>query len=287
LNYPFIATHWDNCHKSIPPFPEVALDGMYEKREKYHLYTLNKALAILCESNAGVTEVTRLNTYHPAKIKMLPIFAGDVINQAYSHEEQQQTLSTHKLEKEKYFIYPAQFWAHKNHYNLIIAFQKLVAQTNDKQLKLVLCGSDKGNCEYVKDVIKSLSLTDRVLTPGFVSIKELNIFYKNAVALTMPTFLGPSNMPLIEAAHLKCPVLCSDSEGHREILGENALYFSPTDSESLKDAMVQILDKERREQLSGSAYSYIQQSHFNLDNALNILNKTLVELIPIRKTWGY
>ncbi|HEX8332396.1 MAG TPA: glycosyltransferase family 1 protein, partial [Segetibacter sp.] len=287
LNYPFIATHWDNCHKSIPPFPEVALDGMYEKREKYHLYTLNKALAILCESYAGVKEVQKLNTYQEDKIKMLPIFAGEVINKSYPETEQQQTLSKFNLQKEKYFIYPAQFWAHKNHYNIITAFQKLIAETKDEQLKLVLCGSDKGNFDYITDVIRSLSLTDRILTPGFVSVKELNIFYRNAIALTMPTFLGPSNMPLIEAAHLRCPVLCSDLEGHREILGDNALYFAPTDSDSMKNAMVQILDKQRREQLSESAYLYIQQSHFNLENALNILNRTLCELIPIRKTWGY
>jgi glycosyltransferase involved in cell wall biosynthesis len=287
LNYPFIATHWDNCHKSIPPFPEVALDGMYEKRERYHLYTLNKALAILCESHTGVAEVKKLNTYHDDKIKMLPIFAGEVIKQNYTYDEHQEILSKYKLQKEKFFIYPAQFWAHKNHYNLIVAFKDLIAETNDTELKLVLCGSDKGNFAYIAEVIKSFSLTDRILTPGFISVKELNVFYKNAIALTMTTFLGPSNMPLIEAAHLKCPVLCSDSAGHREILGDNALYFAPTDSIAIKNAMSQIQDEQLRQKLSEFAHEYIQHSHFNVDNALKILNDILKELIPIRKTWGY
>jgi glycosyltransferase involved in cell wall biosynthesis len=103
----------------------------------------------------------------------------------------------------------------------------------------------------------------------------------------MATFLGPSNMPLIEAAHLKCPVLCSDFAGHREILGDNALYFSPTDSNAIKNAMSRILDKQLRNSLSESAHNYIQQSHFTVDNALKILNDILKELIPIRKTWGY
>jgi len=287
LNYPFIATHWDNCHKSIPPFPEVALDGMYEKRERYHSYVLNKALAILCESNAGVAEILKLNTYHEHKIKMVPIFAGEVINKKYSEDEQQETLARYKLQKEKYFLYPAQFWAHKNHYNLIMAFHHLISETGDSQLKLVLCGSDKGNFNYIKSVIKSLSLTDRILTPGFVSVKDLNIFYQNSLALTMPTFLGPSNMPLIEAAHLRCPVLCSDSEGHREILGNSTLYFKPVDAVSIKNTMMQVLDPKMRNELSESAYQSIQQSAFNVDNALQTLNKVFCELIPIRKTWGY
>jgi glycosyltransferase involved in cell wall biosynthesis len=218
---------------------------------------------------------------------VVPIFAGEVISISFSQEEQQQTLSKFHLQKERYFIYPAQFWAHKNHYNLIVAFKKLISETKDDNLKLVLCGSDKGNFDYITGVIRSLSFTDRVLTPGFISVKELNILYKNALALTMSTFLGPSNMPLIEAAHLRCPVLCSDSEGHREILGDNALYFAPADADAIKEAMIKILNKQLREELSESAYRYIQKSPFNLDNALTILNKTLYELIPIRKTWGY
>ena len=287
LNYPFIATHWDNCHKSIPPFPEVALDGMYEKRERYHLYTLNKALAILCESNAGAAEVRRLNCYDETKIKVLPIFAGDVINKKFTPEEQQKTLLKYKLEKEKFFLYPAQFWAHKNHYNLILAFNKFIKENSDDKLKLVLCGSDKGNLAYIKEVITFLSLNDRVLVPGFISVEELNHLYTNALALTMSTFLGPTNMPLIEAAHLICPVLCSNLSGHKEILGDNAIYFSPADADSIKDAMNKILDESLRKKLKASAFIHIQQSHFNVTKALKILNEIFCEIIPIRKTWGH
>ena len=287
LNYPFIATHWDNCHKSIPPFPEVALDGMYEKRERYHIYTLNKALAILCESYAGAAEVRRLNCYDDSKIKVLPIFAGDVINKKFTREEQEKTLLKYQLEHEKFFLYPAQFWAHKNHYNLILAFNKFIKENEDDKLKLVLCGSDKGNCTYIKEVINSLSLNERVLVPGFISVEELNQLYSNALALTMSTFLGPTNMPLIEAAHLKCPVLCSNLEGHKEILGENAIYFSPASADSIKDAMIQIYDVSLREKLKASAFDHIQRSHFNVANALQILDEVFCEIVPIRKTWGH
>jgi glycosyltransferase involved in cell wall biosynthesis len=286
FNYPFIATHWDNSHRSTQAFPEVALNGSYELREKYNVFTLNKAFLILCESQAGVTELRKYYSINDSKIKVLPLFAGNIINLQPTAQFESNTLQLFNLQKEKFFIYPAQFWALKNHYNLVIAFEKLIAENPDKDLKLLLCGTDHGNMTYIKQVIKSLQVEDHVIITGFVSDEQLNVFYRNALALTMTTFLGPTNMPLIEAAHLNCAVLCSNLEGHREIMGENASYFEPSDSGAIKDAMSKILDKSFRNNLVASAYTHIKQSPFNLEKSLIVLNKLLVDLIPLRKVWG-
>lgn len=286
LNYPFIATHWDNSHKSTHAFPEVTLNGSYEWREKYNIYTLNKAFLILCESQAGATELKKYYTLNENKIKVLPLFAGNVINLQINPQFEQDTLKQFNLKKEMFFIYPAQFWALKNHYNLIIAFSKLIAENPDKDLKLVLCGTDHGNMTYIKQVIESLQVQERVIITGFVSVDQLNVFYKNALALTMSTFLGPTNMPLIEAAHLNCAVLCSNLEGHKEIMEENALYFEPADSGAIKNAMSKVLDRNLRENLVASAYIHIKKSPFNLSKSLIVLDKLLTDIIPLRKVWG-
>ncbi len=286
LDYPFIATHWDIAHRSMHPYPEIFMNGVNENRENYYLKTLNKAFLILCESIAGAKELQKYYLFFQGKIKILPIFSGDIINLNVLPVEQVKHLSVYNLKKQKYFIYPAQFWAHKNHYNLIFAFRELLLETKDLDLKLVLCGSDKGNMDYIKQLVHSLSLNKSVIFTGFVSNKSLYSFYKNAIALVMPTFLGPTNMPLIESAYLKCAVLCSDFEGHKEILGENAIYFSPSDKNSIKISMLQVLSEEFRMNLIDSAYQHINQSNFNIDKSLDILNKILLDIIPFRKTWG-
>ncbi len=287
LNYPFIATHWDVAHKSMYAFPETSLDNHFELRENYYLYTLSKAFLILCESETGSKELKEYYSLYTNKIKVVPIFGSDVLNEHATEQAEAEVLNKYKLKKEKFFLYPAQFWSCKNHYHLVLAFNKLITESDDKELKLLLCGSDVGNMTYIKQIIESLSLTDRVIVPGFVLQKELYIFYKNAIALTMPTFLGPTNLPLIEAAHLNCPVLCSNLEGHKEILGNNALYFEPADIDSIKNAMNQILDKNARQTLIESANKYIKESGFNLNNSLNILNQVLLNTISLRKTWGF
>jgi len=286
LNYPFIATVWDVAHKSTNGFPEHSLNKNYEISEKYYLYALNKAFLIMCESEAGAAELKKYYSFYNNKIKVLPIFASNIIYHQVALDLEHDTLKKYNLQKEKYFIYPAQFWPHKNHYNLIIAFYKLLQETNKQDLKLVLCGSDKGNFTYIMQLIHSLSLTENIIIPGFVQDDTLLIFYRNAIALTMPTFLGPTNIPIIEAAHLNCPVLCSDLEGHREILAEHALYFNPADSEAIKAAMEQVLDQTKRESMILSAKQHIIQSSFNLNNSLQALDQILLDIIPLRKTWG-
>jgi len=286
LNYPFIATIWDVSHKSTNGFPEHNLNNNYEFREKYYLYTLNKAFLILCESETGANELKNYYSFYPEKIKVLPLFASNIIKHQVSPELEISTLKSLDLEKENFFIYPAQFWPHKNHYNLILAFDKLIKEIQNKDLKLVLCGSDKGNFRYIQELIQTLALTDRIIVPGFVNNDILLILYRNAVALTMPTFLGPTNIPLIEAAHLNCPVLCSDLTGHKEILGDCALYFNPSDSDAIKMTMKQVLDSSTRDKMIASAKLHITHSPFNLNFSLQALNKILLDVTPIRKTWG-
>jgi glycosyltransferase involved in cell wall biosynthesis len=288
LNYPFITTHWDVGHKSTLTFPEITLDANYEKRENYYINTINKALLILCESDAGAKELLSFYNFNPQKVKVFPLFSNSTLKVNIDNTLSDKILTGRHLKKNEFFIYPAQFWAHKNHYNLLIAFHKFKEVNSSINYKLVLCGSDKGNLAYIKSLIADLGLKESVIITGFVSDEELFVFYTNAIALVMPTFLGPTNMPLIEAAQLKCPVLCSDLGGHREIMEEHALYFEPADAKSIEDALLKVVDKSfPRESFINDAFEHIHQSKFNLNKGLQTLNNLLLQIKPIRKTWGY
>ena len=66
----------------------------------------------------------------------------------------------------------------------------------------------------------------------------------------MPTLLGPTNMPLLEAACLDCPVICSDLEGHREMLGDYALYFNPYSPEDISFTLGSFLSTKAKNYLN-------------------------------------
>jgi len=286
LNYPFITTHWDVGHKSTYPFPELALDGNHEARENYYTNIINKALIILCESVAGIDELKYYYSLNPAKIKQLPLFGNGNLTNELDEAQTEMILKAYQLNKNEFFLYPAQFWPLKNHYNLVLAFAELIKAPKNEHLKLLLTGSDKGSFDYIKKLINNLSLNGSVILAGFVSDQELSAFYINAIALVMPTYLGPTNMPLIEAAQLKCPVLCSNLPGHHEIMGDCAVYFDPENAIDIQNAMDEIANNtEKRAELIANAYEHIGASKFNLNNSLSILNNVLVQIKPIRLTW--
>lgn len=286
VDFPIITTHWDVGHKSMYPFPEVAAKGNYKKRESYYAHILEKAVLILCESEAGSQELRHYYRVNPDKVKVLPLFGGEVIHLTQSEREEASVLEKYGLVKGRFFLYPAQFWAHKNHYNLVRAFKRFCDARNSMDIQLVLCGGDQGNMSYIVNEVNSLGLKANVRITGFVDNRVLHSFYKNAIAVVMPTYLGPTNLPLIEAAMLNCAVACTDMAGHREILGETALYFNPSKEEEISASMEMLMNEETRSTLVEKAAVQIRNSPFHVDKSVTTLERILLDIKPVRKAWG-
>lgn len=278
-DFPFISTNWDLGHLTMKPFPEVIENGEFEFRERWYREDLKKAVAIFSDSEAGKQELIKHLRIDKNRIFVLPIFPGRVIKLEVPLEQQKQILDSFGLTHQNYFFYPAQFWEHKNHINLISAF-KLFSQKFPK-VKLVFTGSDKGNLNKIKALVKKENLEDFIVYLGFVDLDEINTLYKNAIALVMPTFLGPTNMPPLEARSLNCPILCSDFIGHREQLGEGAIYFNPESINKIYEKLTEIMDKNTREQLLDKAKEVDANSIFNGDKAIEILEQNLLDLCKL------
>jgi len=280
-DFPFIATNWDIGHLSTFAFPEVCMNGQFDTRNNYYTSVLPKALMTFCESEAGKQELIRFTNISGEKLKVVPIFAGGCIDENVDEERQHKILAQYRLVQNRYFFYPAQFWAHKNHWGLLQAFKMFVREHPD--FKLVLTGSDKGNLPYIKKLIETYSLTDKVIFPGFVPLETIYTFYSNASAVVMASYFGPTNMPPLEAMALGCPVVCTDIEGHHEELGDAALYFNAQDSDSLLTCLEEVVEHNGlyREKIKA------QQSNtpFRIETALERINTYFSEASNIRATW--
>ncbi|PYS54816.1 MAG: glycosyltransferase family 1 protein, partial [Acidobacteria bacterium] len=58
--------------------------------------------------------------------------------------------------------------------------------------------------------------------------------------LVMPTFFGPTNIPILEAWAFGCPVITSDIRGVREQAGDAALLADPRSPEMIAEAIREI-----------------------------------------------
>lgn len=280
-NYPFIATNWDIGHRSTYAFPEVT-HLVFRERDNYCMNILPKALMVFCESISGKKELAKYTLINDDRIRVVPIFAGNVGNIIVDDTTTLNIIKEYQLTKHHYFFYPAQFWAHKNHYNLLRAFKLFYIIHPD--YKLVLTGGDQGNKAYIEQCIKILQLSDAVEILGFVNDEVLKVLYQNATSLIMPTLMGPTNMPPLEAMELGCPVICSDLPGHREELGDAAIFIDALKPEEILNAMQEM-------HISRSVYveKILQQqkkSAFTIENALNRINHYFEEIAHIRNCWN-
>lgn len=221
LDIPTVVPIFDLMHKYRQDIPE--LREKYMEREKLYIYQCKHAAMILVDSEIGKQHV--LECYGSVvegledKIRILPFIPPD-----YIYEGQECQSFPHEIFG-KYIFYPAQFWTHKNHKRLLEALKQL----KDKGIivNLVLVGSEQNNERAVKDLINDLDLQNQVKILGYVNNSEMIYLYRHARALVMPTVLGPTNIPQLEAFVLGCPVATSRIYGIPEQVGDAALLFNP------------------------------------------------------------
>jgi glycosyltransferase involved in cell wall biosynthesis len=109
----------------------------------------------------------------------------------------------------------------------------------------VFCGSYDGEIRErtfreVMTFRSQLGLEGEILYLGYVPNEDMSGLYAGAAALVMPTFFGPTNIPVLEAWAFGCPVLTSDIRGIREQAGNAAVLVDPRSVEAIADGIYQL-----------------------------------------------
>jgi glycosyltransferase involved in cell wall biosynthesis len=236
---PYVATVWDLQHRLQPIFPEVSSRGEWTAREERYARELGQASMVIVGTAAGQAEVERFYGIPPTRIRRLPhptpSFALEEGDAGASD-----VLARNGLEP-GFVLYPAQFWPHKNHANLLRALRWL-RDEHSITLPAVFVGADKGAGAHVRAVVTELGLQNSVHFLGFVPEVDLIALYRAALALCYPSFFGPENLPPLEAFGLGCPVVAADVSGSDEQLGDAAVRVAPTDPAAIGRALLAIRD---------------------------------------------
>lgn len=239
--YNYIFTVWDLCHRDFMEFPEARENRAFETREDIYQRALTKAISIIVESNLGKENVVRHYGVDPERVEILPLSpAPETRLDDNAYQANFVDIKQKYQINGDYIYYPAQFWAHKNHVYILEAIA-LLKEKHDTELYAVFSGSDKGNLDHVLAVAESLGIKHLVKYVGFVPNEEIPYLYKQSLALVMPTYFGPTNLPPLEAFQLSVPVVYSDLPGLREQVGDAALLVDLSNPQSLVDQLLSLL----------------------------------------------
>jgi len=237
LAHNYVITVWDTCHRDMPEFPEVNFFREFERREFLYTRGLKKAVAVIVDSETGKLRLIKRYGLDEERIYVVPFQPSvNLLN-----NKEVDVKSKYKI-KGEYIYYPAQFWSHKNHIYIIDALRIL----KDRGVKItaVFSGSDKGNLKYVLEYAKEQGVADLVRYIGFAPDEEIYSLYKNSLALVMPTYFGPTNIPPLEAFYVGVPVIYSDLPGLKNQVGDAALLCNLKDPNSLAEILQKLINDE-------------------------------------------
>ena len=132
--------------------------------------------------------------------------------------------------RERFLLYPAKTWPHKNHARLLDAFA--VLRSSQPDLRLVLTGAG----------------TERLAGPagidarGPVPLTELAELYRRAACVVFPSLYEGFGSPPLEAMASGTPVAASNRASLPEVCGDAAVLFDPESPEAIAAGVVQALD---------------------------------------------
>jgi glycosyltransferase involved in cell wall biosynthesis len=282
LNY--ITTLWDLCHRDEPEFPEVRENKEFEKRDISYKNILPRATAILVDSEIGKVNTAHRYGINLDRIHVLPFQPPNytIIDNNFANSQKLEI--DKKFENDKYIFYPAQLWPHKNHVFIINGLLEL-EQKYGHRISAIFSGTDKGNKKYIESYAAKMKIEDRIHFVGFVSNKEMKKLYQQSIALVMPSYFGPTNLPPLEAFQLGVPVLCSDIPGTFDQVGNAALLMNLKDPNSMALCLKNLIeDKKLREQLVNAGFERLK--HLKKYDQVQILKNIIENFRYKRLSWN-
>ena len=235
LNY--IETVHDLCHQDQLEFPEVRNFGEFRSRELVFQNTLKCAFIVMADSEELADKIYSRYGVDLDRIVTMPFSPSPFLKEPQVSNSVN-ILKLYKLDY-GYFFYPAQFWAHKNHYRIIEAV-KLLHQEGT-QCRVVFVGGDKGNYAFLDRIIRSYGLSNHIQSLGFIPAEHMMALYENCQAVIMPTYFGSTNLPPLEAWLLGKPLIYSKLFSEQS--GNAALLIDPDNANSIANAMKSMLDE--------------------------------------------
>lgn len=230
-----VAVH-DLMHKFYK-FREV-----YRFDIRFYRDSLYKSLA---KSNATVVVDSKVGVEHWIRfygrgndVRAIPFYASLVRDKSKS------STLIKELGLDSYLFYPAAFWSHKNHINLVKAVKELVTHS-DLTFKIVFCGKPNAMLVKIKDEINKLNLGAYFEILDFISDDDLVELYVNSKGLIYPSYFGPTNIPPLEAISLNVPIAVSNVFEPKNIYGRDILTFDPDNIQEISMVCKLLLCSEK------------------------------------------
>jgi glycosyltransferase involved in cell wall biosynthesis len=247
---PYVMAVHDLQHRRHPEFPEVSAHGEWDRREYLFRNGISHALTVLVDSEVGRQDVLEAygDLIPSAGVQVLPFLPAPYLDASAATSDAVATRDRLGL-PERYLLFPAQFWPHKNHLRVVQALAQIRAERGI-DVNVVMCGSAAGRLRAsvlakVRRTATEEGVENLIRLPGYVEDDLMASLYAASNGVILPTFFGPTNIPILEAWAFGVPVLTSDIRGIREQCGDAAILVDPNSVRAIADGIYSLWSDDR------------------------------------------
>ena len=203
----FVINIWDLDHKYNSQFPEHNVNNTYENREKLIQNVIFRAFKVLVPHKKIKDDLVKIykcnkDTIYLRTLIPYPPKIYEKNKEKINYKEEFEKLNLPK--NKKLIFYPAAYWPHKNHKYIIDSILKI--DDLKQNYHFLFCGPNIGNYDFIKEQIKINDLKNYITTFELINDNQLISIYLNCSAVVMPTFGGPTNLPIFESFYFKKPI---------------------------------------------------------------------------------
>ena len=230
VDVPSIYHPHDLQHVHLPQFftPEER-----EKRDTWYRTLAQRAAMVAVASTWTKRDVERYLQLDPARVRVVP-WAPPTSAGGGTSTPTATVVDRWQL-PERYVLYPAQTWPHKNHVSLLAALNRLAS--DGVVVPLVATGAKTDYFEDLRELVAGLGLADQVTWTGYVPSADLRGIYRGASAVVIPSRFEAVSAPLWEAFAEGVPAACSNVTSLPDQAGDAAILFDPDDALAIASAI--------------------------------------------------
>ncbi|MGB6976538.1 MAG: glycosyltransferase family 1 protein [Gammaproteobacteria bacterium] len=197
---------------------------------------------IITVSHAMVPDMVDFWKVSPDRIKVVYNGIGDEWFFPVSVQEKYEVLKKYHLPAE-YLLFVGTLQPKKNVARIIEAFSSL-PKSLQQEHPLVIAGKIGWDCQENRELmikIKKLMETKTVHWLDYVPTNEVRALYQCARGVVYPSLYEGFGIPVLEAFASRVPLLGSNIAAITEIANDAALLVDPTDTEAIRDGMLQLI----------------------------------------------
>jgi len=225
---PFVMTVWDLGHRDVQGFPEFSNGRSWAQREAGYVQNIGRAFHVVTDSRRTGESLEKIYGLYAHNWSSLGLPLPAELSPDFSVADQIGA---------PYFYYPASYWPHKNHRLLIDALEKIA----ESGAHLVFSGHDEGQRDTLEQLAKTSSVRGQIKFFGRLSDAQVQGLISASAAVVMPSLLGPTNYPPLEALKRGKPALVSHVHEYDEEPESGLVVLDGFDSSSWAQAMSDVL----------------------------------------------